>query len=80
MTTPKGIEGAIKLAIEGGFSGFIYGGKVSNGWAGSKSNTIKGLISEHAGDILICPDFWQCLGKALGWAISQEPYLCKDCF
>lgn len=52
---------AIERAIAGGWGGFGWGeGK----WSGSR---VPGIESNHWRDIALDKDFWQALGKALGW-------------
>ena len=59
------LKTAISKAIEGGWKG---------------ETTPEETVSEHGLVILLDPDFWRCLGKAMGWGKEpQENGVCKHC-
>lgn len=66
------MEEAYKKAVEGGY--MVEESKLLKDIFGEKYLSRYTIYS-----CLLDLEFWKCLGKNLGWAINDEPYLCKDC-
>lgn len=62
---------AIEKAIAGGWNGYINLLPENLRWVK------EGLQKADHYKIVLDPDFWRCLGKALGW--QKQPYLCPGC-
>jgi hypothetical protein len=74
----KGVEEAIKLAVEGGYEPFrtvkmdelvceLTGENYHCNFKPKNGATVRGLCSANINRILLDPLFWQALGKNLGW-------------